>query len=119
MIFEVDKITGEQDDVNGLFDFDRESEIIPCALHRLVDPGKQRDHDYSGMGPGFATDDDGDDEDDDDGKMPEPALDNRTLKNDSDEILSLILMTADFFQENLLGILTFYLISAKSNVQKE
>ena len=102
MLLEVDGITGEWDGVNGLFDFDMESEKIPFALQRLANPSEQRNYDSSGMGPGVAVNYVAVDDDNDDHTIPNPAVNAIIEDDDSEGIYSIRLMTADYFQSKLI-----------------
>ena len=95
MLLEVDGITGEWDGVNGLFDFNTESERLPFALQRLTNPSEQRNYDSSGMGPGRSLDDD---------DYPEAeGITNCAIRDVSrDQINNVNYLTADSFQKRLV-----------------
>ena len=98
MLLDIDCITRDWNNANGLFDFDEESERLPYALQRLANPSERRHYDSSGMGPGetFESDDEFNEAE------PEP-VDNTIASNSIPDVINNVNhFTADYFQLKLV-----------------
>ena len=56
MLLDFDGLTVDWIGDEGLFDFDENSDVLPFALQRLVNPSERRNYDSSGMGVGPCDD---------------------------------------------------------------